>query len=425
MIIMTVIVLTYLLPQVTVWCRHCPTAYCPSHADGVTIHPELGAVCADHLEDEEELAFLLNLVRTQGLEDNLPCPSPSQEQMAVWRRARGAQRLTSADAETPRPVGGARRLNRFSVETPISVASPSDTPSSAGAQEAQGVLSEEKSVKRLRTSLEKLVSTETKEVKADAAVTETPSKEALSNSVEPKVKSKPKTHQKETWKVAKIEFKKEEKSTWKCNQSRCRFKGAETAEKMRRHLKFHKLTDCEIEMLAGDEDTMSRMMERLVRTEYRDPSNMVLAQGPLTIADTGEVLGEEEFTCEATEECDLAFCSEAELLDHLRQFHPPLVKKELASPHKLEVGGRGWRCEHPECGALVTCVPGSQLLASHWRLSHPMTDLGSLRFLDLETGEAVNMEQVYGYAALCGASQCGYLATSQQSYTEVKSFKVV
>ena len=206
-------------------------------------------------EDEEELAFLLNLVRTQGLEDNLPCPSPSQEQMAVWRRARGAQRLTSADAETPRPVGGARRLNRFSVDTPISVASPSDTPSSAGAQEAHGVLSEEKSVKRLRTSLEKLVSTETKEVKADAAVTETPSKEAPSKSVEPKVKSKPKTPQKETWKVAKIEFKKEEKSTWKCNQARCRFKGAETAEKMRRHLKFHKLTDCEIEMLAGDEDT--------------------------------------------------------------------------------------------------------------------------------------------------------------------------
>lgn len=421
MIIMSVIVLTYLLPQVTVWCRHCPTAYCPSHADGVTMHPELGAVCGDHLEDEEELAFLLNLVRTQGLEDNLPCPSPSQEQMAVWRRARGAQRLTSADAETPRPVGVARRLNRFSVDTPISLASPSVTPSSAGAQEARGLLSEEMSVKRLRTSLEKLVSAETKEVvKSVAAVTG-----ASSKSVETKVKSKPKTPQKETWKVAKIEFKKEEKSTWKCNQARCRFKGAETSEKMRRHLKFHKLTDCEIEMLAGDEDTMTRMMERLVRTEYRDPGHIVVAQGPLTMADSGEILGEEEFTCEATEECDLAFCSEAELLDHLRQFHPPLVKKELASPHKLEVGGRGWRCEHPECGALVTCVPGSPLLASHWRLSHPMSDLGSLRFLDLETGEAVNMEQVYGYAALCGASHCGYLATSQHSYTEVKSIKVL
>ena len=331
------------------------------------------------------------------------------------RRARGAQRLTSADAETPRP-GGARRVNRFSVET------PSDTPTSVGAQESQGLLSDEKSVKRLRTSLEKLVSAETEEVKA---AEETPSKDAKSVETLAKVKAKPKTPQKETWKVAKIEFKKEEKSTWKCNQARCRFKGAETAEKMRRHLKFHKLTDSEIERLAGDEDIMVRMMERLVRTEYRDPGNMVMANGPLTIAESGEILGEEEFTCEATEECDLAFCSEAELLDHLRQFHPPLVKKELASPHKLEVGGRGWRCEHPECGALVTCIPGSQLLASHWRLCHPKTDLASLRFLDLETGEAVNMEQVYGYAALCGASQCGYLATSQHSYTEVRFFKAV
>ena len=70
---------------------------------------------------------------------------------------------------------------------------------------------------------------------------------------------------------------------------------------MRRHLKFHKLTDSEIERLAGDEDIMARMMERLVRTEYRDPGNMVMAQGPLTIADSGEILGEEEFTCEATD----------------------------------------------------------------------------------------------------------------------------
>ena len=101
-----ILTFTLMPPQVTVWCRHCPTAYCQSHADGVTIHPELGAVCADHLEDEEELAFLLQLVRTQGgLEDNLPCPSPSQEQMAVWRRARGAQRLTSADAECQWPGG--------------------------------------------------------------------------------------------------------------------------------------------------------------------------------------------------------------------------------------------------------------------------------------------------------------------------------
>ena len=47
--------------SVVAWCRHCPTAYCQDHADGILIHPELGALCGDH--DEEELEFLINDVR--------------------------------------------------------------------------------------------------------------------------------------------------------------------------------------------------------------------------------------------------------------------------------------------------------------------------------------------------------------------------
>ena len=64
------------------WCRHCPTAYCPQHQEGITPHPRLGTIC-DQL-DEEDLEFLLHHVRDQGLDDNLPCPSPTQEQMTLW-----------------------------------------------------------------------------------------------------------------------------------------------------------------------------------------------------------------------------------------------------------------------------------------------------------------------------------------------------
>ena len=41
--------------NVVSWCRHCPTAYCAEHADGIQIHPELGALCGDH--DDEDMEF--------------------------------------------------------------------------------------------------------------------------------------------------------------------------------------------------------------------------------------------------------------------------------------------------------------------------------------------------------------------------------
>ena len=142
------------------WCRHCPTAHCAHHAATIQAHPELGALCGEH--DEEELQFLVNLVRTQGLEDNLPCPSPTQEQLAVWRRARGdkskagSPHALAADTETPRQLGGARRHNRFSVDTPTSAASPLDTPTSGEAD----VLSKEMNVLKLQATLEQLATAE-------------------------------------------------------------------------------------------------------------------------------------------------------------------------------------------------------------------------------------------------------------------------
>ena len=334
------------LSKVSVWCRHCPTAYCPDHSGGVTIHPELGAVCGAHLEDAEELAFLLQLVRSQGLEDNLPCPSPNQEQLAVWRRARGADPAQETQA---RPGGVFRRLNRFSVNTP-------DTPTTSKTLGNCG--------RRLQTSLDQMDAAEVEEVSEVTLATQDEVMESNENQVEikyeafpqnkvetSKTRAKHRSPQKESWDVAKVEFRREEKSTWRCNQPRCRFKGAESAEKMRRHLTFHKLSEAEIERLAGDEDRMGRELERMVRIEYRDLSGLLVAQGPLSMAGSGEMLGE-EFTCEAAEECDLAFCTEAELLEHLRQFHPPKVKKELVSSlNKLEVGGL---CGEAQCGDLAS-----------------------------------------------------------------------
>ena len=77
-----------LVPASGAWCRHCPNAYWKAHKDKVILNEVLGALCVDH---EEELEFLLDCVRasTHGTAEILPCPSPTLEQLAVWRKARG------------------------------------------------------------------------------------------------------------------------------------------------------------------------------------------------------------------------------------------------------------------------------------------------------------------------------------------------
>ena len=98
------------------WCRHCPTAYCQDHSDGISIHPELGALCGQH--DEEYLEFLVQMIRNQGLDDNLPCPSPSEEQMAVWQRARGDRRENRMSIGSTTISGiemAERKVERFQV----------------------------------------------------------------------------------------------------------------------------------------------------------------------------------------------------------------------------------------------------------------------------------------------------------------------
>ena len=68
------------------WCRHCPTSVCAEHSGNISVHPVLGSLCDQH--EEADLQFLVNFVQQQGLHINLPCPSPSQEQLKVWRTAR-------------------------------------------------------------------------------------------------------------------------------------------------------------------------------------------------------------------------------------------------------------------------------------------------------------------------------------------------
>ena len=234
----------------------------------------------------------------------------------------------------------------------------------------------------------------------------------------PKVKKKS-PQKKESWEVAPPEYKPSQEFMWRCNQANCKVEGFATEEKMRRHLKFHKLSEVDIEALAKDEATMDSTLTKIVRNVYKDSNHETMGKGPFTFVYTDEQLTQEYECLANVTECGMAFGSESELLDHLRQFHPPIVKKELPSPQKLEVGGVGWRCQHVNCGHVVTCVPGSLQLVTHWATCHGDSDVANMRYLELDTCQVMDMAQIYGYAARCGVPACGYIATSPLTFTQV------
>ena len=395
---------------VVAWCRHCPTAYCQHHAQAITLHPVLGNICDQH--DDEDLEFLIQTVREHGLDDNLPCPSPDPEQMTVWRRARGMT-AAAADHETPevsRLACHQRRLNRFSVDTPDHGAVTSPSPVSMMSDD---ITLQERNI-RLQDTLDQIASES--ESAIEISEDQEPPQHVVNKLPPPVVKKK--SPLKESWQVAQAEFRCEQEFSWRCNQPGCRAVNLDDVVKMRRHLTFHTLPHTLIHTLARDTATMDQNLQKVVRTVYKGSMNEVVGSGPRSLVSTGESLSD-EFTCHAMEECSMTFISESELLDHLRQFHPPIVKKEqLTSPQKLEVGGRGWRCQHSGCGHVVTCVPGSLQLAHHWSQSHPDSSLSLLRYLDLERGQLVDIVQVYGHAAQCGA--CGHIVTSLDSASQLE-----
>ena len=137
---------------------------------------------------------------------------------------------------------------------------------------------------------------------------------------------KKKSPAKEVWKVAQIEFKSEQESSWRCNQPKCRHPGVTDAAKMRHHLSFHKLSQDDIDQVARDVAAMNAKLQKLVRTVYKGSCNETVGTGPRTLVATGEALANEEFTCLAMQECVIALPTEEELLDHLRQFHPPIAQ---------------------------------------------------------------------------------------------------
>ena len=103
----------------------------------------------------------------------------------------------------------------------------------------------------------------------------------------------------------------------KCYQNDCSFIGTDDVHKMQMHLKFHTLSEAEIDMYAKVENVMAEKLKKAVRITYKNTLNGTVGVGPQVYLDTKEVVSNaDKYLCQAVSECSMSFQFEKNLLEY-------------------------------------------------------------------------------------------------------------